>query len=202
MPLRGTVSKKEMHRVLNARPTLQNQITALKAQVNRQKPETQYFRVSGAHTNTGGTIEQTNHLITSSLISSANFRQNVTGDQWTNIALNLNMALYKECRGARVILYVPKKAGTRFTPASSQLVEQVDPSSFWVISDTYLNHSTEANLSNHSRRFNLRKMKTIYDSNAAQIEKGELVLSVIYYPRAAAVQAQYSYGYELVYNNV
>nr|AGA18485.1 hypothetical protein [uncultured marine virus] len=202
MPLRGTVNKKEMHRVLNARPTLQNQITALKAQVNRQKPETQYFRVSGSHSNTGGTIEQNNHLITSSLISSTNFRQNVTGDQWTNIALNLKIALLKECRGARVILYVPKKAGTRFTPGSSQLVEQIDPSSFWVISDTFMNQQTEANLSNHSRRFNLKKMKTIYDSNVASIEKGELVLSVIYYPRSASVNTQYSYGYELVYNNV
>lgn len=201
MPLRGTVKKQEQYRVLNARPTLQNQISALKAQVNRQKPETQYFRVSGVRTSTTTAIEQVNFLVTDSLISSTNFRQNVTGDQWTNIALNLKMNMTSDCYGCRIICYVPKKAGTRFTPSSQQMVAHLDPSSFWTISDTYMNHQDTSSNEFTSRRFNLKKLKTLYDSNVGTIERGEVIISVIYFPKTAA-QAQFSYGYELVYNNL
>lgn len=201
MPLRGSVAKQEMHRVLNARPTLQNQITALRRQVNQQKPETQYYRVSGTHNSTGIGIGQNNHLVTSSLIGSANFRQNVTGDQWANIALNLKFTMAPACQIARVLVYVPKKSGSRFTPASNGTVEHPDPSSFWVVSDTYIRHNDNSTQEPASRRFNLKKLKTIYDSNAVSIERGEIVLTVIYDTAASSGQL-YSYGYELVYSNL
>lgn len=199
--LRGTWRKEQINKALAGRPTYQNQIDALRRKVNSQKPETQYFRVAGNHTSSGTAVEQVNHLVTSSLISSTNFRDKVTGDAWCNKLLKLKLNFDEDCEYARVLVYVPKKAGERFAPSTYSTVTHPDPSSFWVIADFYVNHLDAT--TNHclSKVMSLARLKTIYDSNAAEITKGEIVISVIHKPNTAAT-TQYSFGYELVYNNL
>jgi hypothetical protein len=128
MNLRGTYRKAEINKALSGRPTLQNQISALRRQVNSQKPETQYFRVGSNHTSTGTVVEQKNHLCTDSLISSTNFRDKVTGDEWCNKMLRMKFNFEPDCEYARIIVYVPKKAGDRFTPSTFKTVTHPDPS--------------------------------------------------------------------------
>jgi hypothetical protein len=199
--LRGTRNKRT-YAMLNTKPTLQNQISALRAKVNSQKPETQHYQVSNNHTS-GGTLvtETVNLLPTSSLIASTNFRQNVTGDKWTNIALRMKFNLAAEASMARILCYVPKKTGDRFTPATFATTTIPDPNSFWVISDTYVNHAANNRMSTCvTRNFNLRNMKTIYDSNTTSLERGEIVVCIITEP-AVANTLQYTYAYDLIYHN-
>lgn len=200
--LRGTRKNQVSAAVYRQRPTLQNQITRLQAQVSQNKPETQYFRVSGNHTSsTTPGYTQHNYLVTQSLISSADFRNNVTGDIWANLYLKFKFAMEPDCKIARIICYVPKKAGTRFTPASYGTAVVVDPSSFWVIGDHYVTHEASSNRKDASTfNWNLKKLKTLYDSNAALIERGELVITVLSEPSTAST-LQWTYGYQLTYHN-
>lgn len=199
--LRGTQKKRKTYAVLNARPTLQNQITALKVQVSKQKPETQYYRVSGVHTTTSANLETTHYNITLGLVNSLTFRDNVTGDRWSNLALNMKYFMSPDCDSMRILAYVPKKPGSRFSPASNQMTEHPDPSSFWVIHDSYIVHSNDAQSTPTSRKLSLKSLKTIYDSNAGAIEKGEVIITLISWTPGGAGTA-YSYGHELVFNNL
>lgn len=200
--LRGTWRKQQINKALAGRPTLQNQITSLRRQVNSQKPETQFYRFQGNHTSLGTDVEQVNILPTATLIGSTGFRDKVTGDEWSNMALKMKFNMTDSCEYARIICYVPKKSGDRFAPSTFSTVTHPDPSSYWVISDTYVNHTGSSNNNKSiSKYFPLKKLKTIYDSNAVEITKGEVVVTVILKPKAGA-SVMYSYGMELVYNNL
>lgn len=198
--LRGT-KRKQTYALLNTRPTLQNQITALKRQVAEQKPETQYFRVANNHVSAAAAVEQANHLVTQSLIADPGFRNFVTGDQWANLWLNLKFTIQPDCKLARILCYVPKKSGQRFNPASFKMTTLPDPSAFWVISDSFVNHIDSNTATAINKKFNLRKLKTLYDSQNTSIERGEIIITVIYEAGTAATR-QYDYGWELVYHNV
>lgn len=202
MPLRGTVYKKERS-VYNQRPTLQNQITALRHQVSRNKPETQYFRSSGLYSAPSAGVKLVNIVPTSNLIAASNFRENVTGDKWRNLTLDWKLTVSSGAKGSiRVICYVPRESGDRFAPSSRQLVEFPDPSTFWVISDDLLQKGTDdANTSKvYTKRFNFKSMNTLYDSNAASVKKGEICVLVI--AEAQAVGGLFEYGYKLSYQNI
>lgn len=201
--LRGTKRIKREYAILNARPTLQNQINALKAQVSKTKPETQHFRVSGSVISGGSTVtqpEQRNHLVTETLIGSTNFRNNVTGDQWVNKALELRVVKHPDCNFMRVIVYVPKTPGTRFSPTSNEFTDTLDPSSYWVLSDFTLTKTYGSGYSSHTQYVSFKGLKTIYDSNVGNVEKGEIVISTI--TDGSPADKMYEYGYRLMYSNL
>lgn len=200
--LRGTAKKRKTYAILNARPTLQNQLTALKAQVSKQKPETQYYRATGTHTSASLSVETTHYNITASLINSVNFRDNVTGDRWTNLALSLKYFMGINTDVMRVLVYVPKREGTRFAPATNPFTEHPDPSSYWIISDFYVTHRDSTTSEAIMRRVKLKSLKTIYDSNSGQIEKGEVIVTIMSWTPGGTGATAYQYGHELVYNNL
>lgn len=200
--LRGT-SRKQQRAAFNQRPTLQNQITALKAQVSRNKPETQYYRVSGSYSAPSAGIKITNIPITTDLIGSSSFRDNVTGDKWRNLMTKFKLTVGSSNIGAiRVLCYVPKTAGDRFAPASNEFTEFPDPSAFWVLSDDLLQKpNDDANTSKvYSKAYNYKGMHTLYNSNAASLEKGECVITVIV--QAAGAGTVYQYGFMHTYQNI
>lgn len=197
--LRGTRKNQTAASVYRQRPTLQNQITRLSAQVSANKPETQYFRSAGNHTSASSSPEITNYLITSSLISSLDFRDKVTGDQWANLFLKFRLYTEPTNGSIRVLIYSPKKTGVRFTPSSFLFVTIPDPSSFWVLYDQVLTDDDVNGHNNLQRNVSLKKLKTIYDSNAAAIQKGEVIMSVISEGTSGTIQ--FSYGYELGFHN-
>lgn len=198
--LRGTV-KKRQYALLNTRPTLQNQITALRRQVNEQKPETQYRILSANHI--GGVTPgfQITYNITQDLINSSTFRDNVTGDAWKNQALQVNLNASPDNELLRVILYVPKRVGTRFNPSNFTTTLPPDPSIFWVIADYYVNKPNGFTATGSSRIFSLKGLKTIYDSVRTQIDKGEVILTVIGTQRVTS-SLQYTIGTKLVFHNI
>lgn len=204
MPLRGTVRKYEKA-VYGQRPTLQNQITALKTQVSRNKPETQYFRSSSFYDHPSTGRNQLNILPTTTLINDTSFRDNVTGDKWRNLSIEFSALLKNTSSAYRIICYVPKKVGQRFSPVSQEFNRQMDPSAFWIIHDEVITH-LNSNSNNatkdmaYKRRFNLRGLHTVYNSSSATLEKGEIIISVIAGGTAGSTMLEY--GWDLKYQNI
>lgn len=196
--LRGSYKKYAKYQ-RNTKPTLQNQITSLKYKVGSLKPETQYFRGVGNHTSTSGSTEITNLLPTGNLIASSGFRDNVTGDRWVNKFLKLRFVAEPANTLLRVIVYFPKKPGTRFTPSSFATVSIPDPSTMWVLMDKTVTEKDASGKFSFDALINLKGKHTIYDSNSATIERGELIVAVM--SAGTATSLQYSYGYELGYCN-
>lgn len=204
MPLRGTMRKYERS-VYNKRPTLQNQITALKTQVARNKPETQFYRVSNNYNASVTGRYQFNILPTDSLINATDFRDNVTGDKWRNLFVDFSALLLDTNIAYRIMCYVPKKSGTRFTPSTEEFNRHHDPSAFWMISDEIVdNANTNSNNSSkvvsYKKRFNLRGLHTIFNSSSSVLERGEIVVSII--GSAPSTGNQVEYGWELAYQNI
>lgn len=198
--LRGTLSKRD-RAIWNQRPTLQNQINALRSKVNSQKPETQYFRVNGSHTcSTANSVEVIHHDVTQSLINLTTFRDLINGDQWKNKFLKVRVHSLPNCRLFRMVIYVPKRAGITFSPTSSHFASIPDPSSFWVIYDKTITRSDVDAHEQHQAFANLKNVHTLYDSNAARVNKGEIYVTLM--STSAQTQLSYNYGYELGFSNV
>lgn len=199
--LRGTVIKKD-RATWNQRPTLQGQINALKAQVNKTKPETQFFRAYGSHTSTGtGAIDVVHHLITSSLIGNASFRDWITGDQWRNLFLKFRIHSVPNNTMFRLVLYVPKDPGVTFSPSIHQYALIPDPSSYWILYDRTFTDK-DVNADNHMQtQVSLKGLKTVYDSNAAATRKGDVIATIISTSTNGGVLS-YHYAYELGFSNL
>lgn len=199
MVLRGT-AKKYAKASFAKRPTYQNQIDALARQINKQKPETQYYKTTGTITSTGTGNESVTIPVTENLINTLTFRDNITGDRWANTALNVTGYIARDCTHVRCMVYVPKQAGDRFNP-SAPFTEYPDRSSFWVISDRLISReSTHDGFQAFKIRANLKGLTTVYDSQAADVHRGEVVLAFYYNGDTAATQ-QLVWGHELVYHN-
>lgn len=181
------------------KPTLQNQITALKAQVSKNKAETQYFRSAGDHVSGAAGVETTHYLITDSIVNSSGFRDNITGDKWVNKFLKLRFVGNDDCNLLRILIYFPKKAGTSFSPSSHKRTAIPDPSSFWVVMDRTITEKDASGKFSTEAFLNLLGKHTLYDSNASSIERGELIMTVI--SEGAPSSTLYSWGYELGYCN-
>lgn len=203
--LRGTVKRR---RTL-AKPTLQNQITALKRQVARNKPELQHFRIASNWSSGASTASaQINLNVTETLINSSDFRDNVTGDLWSNARLDFRTYLTPDCNQFRILIYVPKRAGQRFVPSSYKFVDIPDPTAFTIYHDKTYSRDYDVINSNNTKKpheyvhriASLRNMLTKYNSESATIEKGEIIISIIYDPQTA-LTLQGDYSYMLTYTN-
>lgn len=203
--LRGTLKRRRN----NAQPTLQNQITSLRRQVERNKPETQYFRIrNNFYSSAATSVQQLNLNVTETLIGSSDFRNNVTGDLWTNARLDFRTYLTPDCNQFRIVIYVPKKSGNRFNPSQYPFVTIPDPTAFTIYHDkTYTRDYDNINSNNTKKphqyvhRFlSLRNMMTKYNSESAIIERGEIIVSIIFDPQTA-LTLQGDYSYMLTYAN-
>lgn len=200
--LRGTYKKSHKMVVAKAmKPSLQQQINDLKINVGRNKPEIQYFRGDGAITSTGTGTEQNAINITQSLIASSTFRDLIIGDKWTNIALSLYFYLTPDLTHFRYVVYVPKKTGTSFTPASNPFVRQPDPSAFWVLADRAVTcDPNSGGFKSIQKTVKLNRLKSIYNLDSTTLEKGEIKVLLITNGTTSASQ-QLTYGFKLTFAN-
>ena len=125
--LRGTRSKQSAS-VWSKRQTLQNQITALKAQVSSNRPEIQHYFTKGTIVSTDSSDKISHFSLTNALIDDANFRNDVTGDKWSNLGLHLRTYFNNDNTSARILIYVPKVPGERFSPNGNIFVTLPDRS--------------------------------------------------------------------------
>lgn len=204
MPLRGTMRKSERN-VWNKRQTLQNQITALKAQVSKQKPETQYYLNDVVVSTTDGNDKIQHFSVTGALKDDPTFRNYVTGDRWVNTALHLSSYITSDNMQSRIVVYVPKTPGDRFSPVGDTIfTEFPDPNRFWVLSDKLVDRPDRTGNSGNQaiRQYcNLRGMITEYSSLDDDIHKGEVVITFLVNGSSATGNIQLKNGSKLIFYN-
>ncbi len=197
--LRGTANKKWAASYAK-RPTLQNQITSLRRQVNNQKPETQWLRVNGTMPAiaAAGLVTIT-PLLTQ--IAATDFRDQVLGDRWKVKGLKMIFDTDPQVNGYRVVLYRCKRAGTTWNPlaTSSPFTDIPDPTAFTVIQDRIYgrDHTTHKQPTIHNMRFTSHIR---YDSNTTVLEAGDFKVAVIYYTDTSSGTAL-SYSYCMAFEN-
>lgn len=188
-----------------SKPTLQNQISALRNQVSKNKPETIHYRGEGTYDASSAGRYISNVLITQNVINWTQFRNNITGDKWRNLSLDISLGFMPSEGANRVLVYVPRKSGQRYTPSSQELNAYPDPSAFWVISDDLIQkqdaYPTGEVRTVYKKKINLRGLHTIYNSDSTVLEKGEIILCVIGDPMSG-LGNQYEYGYHLKLQNI
>lgn len=181
--LRGT--KKTMSATMAAgrpfrKPTLRNQVNALQRQVNRQKPEVQHLIQNNSITSTS----PGNQLYTSSpvenLVGNADFRQKITGDQWMLNYLQLKVNSGSALKYLRIIVYIAKRPGHKWTNGSYPTTEFLDPSEFTVIRDISMPNTNFNSTSMGNNFFIPLNKLVVYDSDSATIEKGNLRIAFIF----------------------
>ncbi len=177
--------------------TLQSQINSLARQVNQNKSEVITFKDGDNIFPSSTSFEQTTISVTDDLHASADFRDDITGEKWRNHFLDLRYVGPNDMSTLRVMIYVPKKAGTSFVPPTRKGVYQADSNAFWMLYDK--SHDLTVNTETHkSVRVNLRKMLTEYSSAGTTLEKGEIKISFITEGSVSNV----SYNYQLGFSNV
>lgn len=182
---------------------LQNQINRLKTQVGKNTPETKYFRFSATIASVTNSNELSTINVTQALINSTTFRDNINGERWSNMGFNLNVVSLPDCTNLRVLVYVPKRTGENFSPslASATCYTRFpDPNKYWVLADKTVSSQTDDYITPLKMRCNLKGLKTILDSNATAIEKGEIKIA-LFTRGNTAVADQVSYSAELVYHD-
>ncbi|AXH79058.1 MAG: hypothetical protein [Circular genetic element sp.] len=203
--LRGTKRKQATNAAWSQRQTIQNQITALKVQVSKNKPETQYYRSTATVSSATTGNEITTIPVTSNLIASSNFRDTVTGDKWANLRLSLDTYVSADVSHMRVLIYVPKKAGNRFDPSGGTMfVSHPDKSAFWVLSDKLITldrgYGSDSGFTACKSSANFQGLHTLYNSDSATLEQGEIVVAFMHNGTTALAE-QFVYGLELSYQN-
>ncbi|MBA7556247.1 hypothetical protein ES705_48946 [subsurface metagenome] len=182
---------------------LQNQINRLKTQVGKNTPETKYFRFSATIDSATSGNELSTINATQALINSTSFRDNINGERWSNVAINLNVIAQPDCTNLRVMIYVPKRSGESFSPSllsGTCYTRFPDPGKYWVLADKMMTSQTTDVITPLKMRCNLKGLKTILDSNATAIEKGEIKIA-FFTNGINALAPQISYSAELVYHD-
>lgn len=199
--LRGTYAKK-WDAAYAKRPTLQNQITTLRRQVNQQKPETQWFRASGT-LNAGppGLIQVVQIAPITTQILASDFRDGVLGDQWKIKGLKLVLNAETQVTDHRVVIYKTKRAGTSWNPsqAASPFTEIPDPTAFTVVHDRVYSRLTTVNKQSSIHSLPLTS-NVRYDSNSTVLEAGEFKIAILYYTGTNSGKA-IDYSYCMAFEN-
>ena len=203
--LRGTKRKQLTNAAWSQRQTIQNQITALKVQVSKNKPETQYYRSTGTILSATTGNEITTIPVTANLIAETGFRDTVTGDKWANLSLSLDTYASADVTHLRVLIYVPKKAGNRFSPSGGTMfVSQPDKSAFWILSDKLVSldrgYGSDEGFTAVKSKANFQGLHTLYNSDSATLERGEVVVQFMHNGNTSLTE-QFVYGLELAYQN-
>lgn len=188
--LRGTKgqSTQNVVRVYRSPKTLSQEIKSLKRQVALNRNAPHYYRAittlnsSGAAAWSFETID-----LTGNFTSTATYHDNVTGDEYLNNNLQLKVDVKNDVIKCRMIVYVSKNPLVTFTPAASitGYMTQPDPNSFWILKDVYLNHQNDVFDTSTTYWMNMKKMKTIFNTDSNIVEKGRIRICFVYFNQSS-----------------
>lgn len=112
-------------------------IRSLQRQLNKQKPEVQQWVSFTTNNIPQTTFAQWNLSPTDTLAAATDRDERVLGDSWINKSLEMRFSLGTNLAGfpgvVRVIVYVPKKAGTAIT--FTNMLDITDPNQMTVLYD-------------------------------------------------------------------
>lgn len=164
---------------------LQTQITELRRKVNKQKPETKHWFHTWVSTATAGVTTRSDLNLTATFHGDPAFRDNVLGDKWRNLSLQIFLATNgtNMVGSMRVVVYKPKRIGATWPGLG--INEYLDPNDHTVLFDRIVKPQvgstssiTAANGKKVIQRYyvNLRNTITTYDT---QIRSGEIRIAII-----------------------
>lgn len=177
--LRGTNKPKTF--ILNRQVPVDYKIKALQRQINHQKPSIE--NSLSTHTTTAGSAgyARTNHNITNSLVTSADFSKIVIGDRFSNLYLQHTHVFPVAVTNARVLVLHTRRTGV--TPSfglnDTGFAQPVDPNFCTVLSEHYINLDN-ARPKTVKLRTNLRNITTVYNRSTSILESGEIYMIVMY----------------------
>jgi len=155
---------------------LQVQLNKLKRDVAQNKRELVRHTIAGTLTpGSSGTI-LTQISFTGDLKNASSFRDDITGSKWSNVTLDVGCRVPSDYTDFRMMVYVPKKPGQRFSPSVRQWTQNPDPNFAWVLSDQRFTPDTLDNR-NFRTTVSLKNMKTIYNDNLTTLERGEVMIA-------------------------
>lgn len=172
--LRGSIRR--MYKPRGATSTYTNALAIryLQRQVNRQKPEVQYFFSSDSESGvTQNAFHQFNYNPLETLANAANRGDLVLGDTWINKYLEIRCQIGGRlgfCGPVRLIVYRPLKANTTVTmggftngtdPNQMSILHDEIIKPYAIFNDDSVSGSSQM-VQNWVRRINLRNMKSTF----------------------------------------
>lgn len=188
--LRGTKGTSNTVVVRTSRPkTVKEEIRALKRKVALYRNAPHFHSVRSTLNSAGaGSWSQFELDITNAFVTSSTYHDNVTGDEYLNNSLQTKIDVGQDVAKCRMIVYVPKNPLVKFIPSNDQAghITQPDPNSFWILKDVYINHNTDVFNTATTYWCNLRKMRTVFNTDSDIVEKGRVWIYVHYLNTATA----------------
>lgn len=157
--------------------TLYQEIQALKRNQALYRNAPHYFELETTLNSDGPATWSVKTVdITNAFVTSSTYHDNVTGDEYLNNSLQTKVDVSNDVAKCRMIIYVSKNPAVSFTPAATQsgFTTQPDPNSFWILKDVYINHNTDVFSTSTTYWCNLRKLKSIYNTDSNILEKGRV----------------------------
>ena len=165
----------------------------LERKINRQKQEIQDRHNSSTATSAISNLNQINFSVTGDLIASSGFRNKIIGDKWGNKSLKVRCRGLDDVSSMRIIVYVPRKVGTTFTP--TLFTSEPDHTLYRVFADrTYAVPSNGGDITGVVYA-NLGGLVTHYDTSSATLDQGEVRLTVFWKSTTATTNMEISYDH-------
>ena len=190
--LRGYRAK---YRPASALPNLRyaSRLDWLERKINRQKQEIQDRHNSATATSAISNLNQINFSVTGDLIASSGFRNKIIGDKWGNQSLKVRVRGVDDVTSMRIIVYVPRKVGTTFTP--TLFTTEPDHTLYRVFADrTYSLPANGGDITGVVYT-KLGGLITHYDTSSTTLDQGEVRLTVIWKSSTATTNMEISYDH-------
>lgn len=191
-------------------------IRHLQRQVNRQKPETQYYFRESTLSIPHSSLKQSNINPCEALATESNRGDLILGDSWVNKSLELRVQSADSESGfpgrVRLVVYVPKKANT--TISITSMTDCLDPNQMTVLHDEYVKPYHQGNTNPDAtsgvtycppwmfvRRINLKNRISTFIGNTP--EKNNIRIALLTEGNGSALlyNATWKFGYRLTYTN-
>lgn len=201
MYLRGTLNRKWQAQTQGKKPSLSGKIYQLERRLNRQKPELQYFIKPNTNniqpSLVGVNVED--YAITREQIDSATFRDTVLGDKWTLRHLHFRFIAENFVPKVRVIVYLPRRAGSTSATGTSNFTSPLDPVVFDILYDQVWTQSSAG--TDITGTVNVRMNRQVYyNSEQNIIDRNSLRVRLIWEQDNNSAP-RISHAYRLTFQN-
>lgn len=181
---------------------LRNKVNRLERQVARLKPEVIQYVHNENCNSTGVGWNQVTLDVTRDLITWANFRDNIDGDKWHNLAIQIRIwAANASISTIRLVCYIPTRAAAVWTPSTGfSAVEIPDKTAFKVLSDVLVTHDIDQ-YGFQTQYVNLGKALTYYNSDADVIDRNHIKVAIVWETGSVASVLDIVTSYGLLVTN-
>jgi len=203
--LRGSKPTKNVQ-VISAAPSLNSKIRRLERKVAGQTPETRYYQHTDSINSkaTAGTFTSDVSVTETLIGSSPFFRDNISGDRWQNLNLELKFATETVAtERVRVIVYMPMSATATASTATgfpTDFCSMQDPSKIRILYDRVWDSTGFDTTLCKTVYANINR-ETLYNSTGTSVEKGNLRVRITAETNAGGINPAIRYSWKLAFHD-